>query len=112
MAYDEHLAERIRKNIKHHKKHIVEKNMFGGVAFMYKDKMACGVIKDELMIRVVSNKYEASLKLKHARVMNFTGKAMKDFLYVDPKGFQKDSELLAWIELGIEHAMKNRKDKN
>ena len=104
MAYDEQLADRIRKNLKHHKKLIVEKKMFGGVAFMYKDKMACGVIKDELMIRVLSSKYEASLKNKHARVMNFTGKIMADFLYIDPKGFQKDSELLALIELGIEHA--------
>ena len=104
MAYNEDLARRISEALQPHGKEITEKKMFGGVAFMYKGKMCCGVVKDELMLRVVSEKYGDALKQPHTRAMDFTGKPMKDFLYIEPEGFKSDKQLNEWIALGLEHA--------
>ena len=104
MAYSELLAKQIRECIAPFSENIVEKKMFGGIAFMYKNKMSVGVVKEELMVRVVSEKYEAVLKEPNVRPMNFTKKVMKDFIYVNENGFQSNEQMMKWIELGIEHA--------
>ena len=62
MAYNEELAQRMRSALQPLSKNIEEKWMFGGLAFMYKNKMACGVMKDDMMVRVVADKYEDRLK--------------------------------------------------
>ncbi len=104
MAYDEELARRISSNLEPFRNDVEEKKMFGGVGYMYKGKMCCGVVKDELMIRVISEKYEEALAHPHTRVMDFTDKPMKNFLYVAPEGFRSEEDLTHWINLGIEHA--------
>jgi TfoX/Sxy family transcriptional regulator of competence genes len=104
MAYNEELAHRIRQNLLGFSKGMEEKRMFGGIAFLYKGKMCCGVVKDNLMIRVISDKYEKTLENPYARPMDFTGKPMKEFLYVDPSGFESETKLTELINLGIEHA--------
>ncbi len=103
MAYNELLADRIRNALRT-REGVEEKKMFGGLAFMYKGKMACGIVKDDLMVRVVPSKYEVSLQKPHCREMDFTGKPMKGFLYVEPEGFDTDRQLDEWIGLGIEFA--------
>jgi TfoX/Sxy family transcriptional regulator of competence genes len=102
MAYSELLAKRIRNILTPYQNHLEEKKMMGGLCFMYKGKMACGIVKDDLMIRVVHEKYEPSLKKPHCRVMDFTGKVLKGFLYVDHEGIQTETQLQSWLELGIE----------
>ena len=72
--------------------------------FLYKGKMAIGVVKDSIAVRVIEDKYEDYLEKDFVKPMDFTGKPMKEFLYVEEKGFKSDSELNHWIELGIEHA--------
>jgi len=104
MAYNEELAHRIRQNLDGFSEEIKEKKMFGGIAFLYKGKMCCGVVKDDLMIRVISEKYEKILANPFVRPMDFTGKPMKEFLYVDPKGFETEAQITELINLGIEHA--------
>ncbi|MCB0527111.1 MAG: TfoX/Sxy family protein [Saprospiraceae bacterium] len=101
MAYNELLADRIRVALAAHSD-LEEKKMFGGLAFMYKGKMACGIVKDELMVRVVASRYESSLEKPHCREMDFTGKALKGFLYIAPEGFETDKQLAEWVGLGIE----------
>lgn len=71
---------------------------------MYKGKMAVGIVKDDLMVRVVASKYESSLGKPHCREMDFTGRPMKGFLFVGPEGFDTDRQLEEWIGLGIEFA--------
>ena len=71
---------------------------------MYKNKMACGVMKDDIMVRVVSEQYEISLKHTAVREMDFTSKTLKNFLYLAPNGYETEEKLMEWINLGIEHA--------
>lgn len=103
MAYDEGLAERIR-DVLMYREDIAEKKMFGGIAFMLGGNMCVGVVNDVLMVRVGADDYEAALAEPHARPMDFTGKPLTGFIYVDPEGFDDDEQLLAWIERGVAFA--------
>ncbi|WP_411032182.1 TfoX/Sxy family protein [Spongiimicrobium sp. 3-5] len=104
MAYNEDLANRIRITIKLFPEDFTEKKMFGGLSFLYKGKMTVGVIKEELAVRVVSDKINTVLSEGFARPMDFTKRPMKEFVYVSPDGFKTEEQLLHWIELGLEHA--------
>jgi TfoX/Sxy family transcriptional regulator of competence genes len=83
---------------------MVEKRMFGGVCFMYRNKMAVGVVKNDLMVRVICEKMDEQLEKEFVRPMDFTKKPMKEFIYVSAEGFESEFDLQRWIELGIEHA--------
>lgn len=101
MAYNEHLAERIRRGLSA-RHDVEEKKMFGGLCFLVKGKMAAGIVKDDLMVRVEGAKYEAALAKPHCRPMDFTGKPLKNFLYVGPEGVDTERDLEEWLHLGIE----------
>jgi hypothetical protein len=101
MAYDEGLAERIRQVVAK-RPGIEEKKMFGGLAFMLKDYMFCGVTDESLMARVGPDNYLDSLAQPHVREMDFTGRAMKGYVYVDPEGINTDEALRHWVELCAE----------
>ena len=103
MAYDEGLAQRIRELLEDDPR-ISEKKMFGGVAFMANGKMAAGVIKDELMVRVGPEAYDEAAAQPHARAMDFTGRPMRGFVQVAPAGFEEDDDLRAWLARGIAFA--------
>ena len=100
MAFDEGVAERLRE-VFANRKDVVEKKMFGGLAFMVSGHMCCGVVNDTLMARVGPDLYDAALKKPHARKMDFTGKPLKGFVYVAPQGFESDEDLLDWVELCV-----------
>ena len=104
MSYNEHIALRIREQIKFFSEEFKEKRMFGGLSFLYKDKMTLGVVKDEIAVRVIESKMETELSKNHVRPMNFTKKPMKEFVYVSEEGFKTEEQLLHYIELGLEHA--------
>lgn len=101
MAYNEHLAERIRRALSN-RHDVEEKKMFGGVCYLIKGKMAAGIVRDDLMIRVVPAKYEAARAKPHCREMDFTGKPLKGFLYVGAEGIDTERELEEWLQFGIE----------
>jgi TfoX/Sxy family transcriptional regulator of competence genes len=98
MAYDEGLAERLRE-IFRDRAGVVEKKMFGGIAFMLSGNMCCGIVDDTLMARVGPKQYQEALARPHAREMDFTGKSMKGFVYVAPEGFESDKDLRSWVKL-------------
>ncbi len=100
MAYEEKLAERIRQVLKR-RRNITEIKMFGGLGFMLRGHMCCGVIGDELMVRVGAEAYEDALRRKHAREMDFTGQPLRGFVYVAAKGIRTSSALKAWVDLGV-----------
>lgn len=110
MAYSEKLAERVREVLLPHKKNIEEKKMMGGLAFMLNGKMCCGIMKDDLMVRVVQEKYHKALAKPHARVMDFTGKPLKNFLYAGNEAVKTKKQLESWVALGVEF-VKSIKDK-
>lgn len=104
MPYNEEIAIRIRHAVALFPDEFTEKKMFGGVAFLYKGKMTVGPVKNDLMVRVVGAKMDAVLRQEHVRPMDFTGKPMKEFIFVSPEGFKTEEQLQNWIELGLEHA--------
>lgn len=97
MAYDEGLAERLREVLQS-QQDITEKKMFGGLAFMSGGYMFVGILGDILMARVGPEYYEMALSRPHARQMDFTGRPMKGYVFVDPPGFEQDQDLSDWIQ--------------
>jgi TfoX/Sxy family transcriptional regulator of competence genes len=96
VAYDEKLAQRIR-TILSTRRDVVERKMFGGIAFMIRGHMSCGIVGPTLMVRVDPDDEGRLLRLPHARPMDFTGRPMRGFLYVDPPGLAAASGLRAWV---------------
>ncbi len=101
MAYDEKVAERLSKVFSEHKG-AQEKKMFGGIAYMFKNHMCVGVVDDLLMVRVGPEHYEDALSEAHVRPMDFTGRPMKGYVYVEPAGFKTDRSLREWVQKGVE----------
>lgn len=103
MAYDESLAARVR-NVLSDEFGVVEKKMFGGLAFMLRGNMCVGVINDDLMVRVGKENHAEAAALPHARPMDFTGRPMQGFLYVAPEGVADEPDLRAWVGRGVAYS--------
>ena len=101
MAYDEALAKRIRKVVAA-KRGIQEKPMFGGLSFLLKGRMFCGILKEDLVVRVAPEEGEKLLQKAHVRPMDFTGRPMKGFLYVAAQATKSDKNLAEWIGRSLE----------
>src|SRR5712691_7937790 len=106
MAYDEQLAARIRKRLGK-KRGLVEKRMFGGVAFLVNGNMCVGVHKDELIVRLAPEETEQALRQKHTRMFDLSGgRTMKGWILVQPKGLATDAALGKWVGIGVGYAAK------
>lgn len=103
MAYDEGLAERIREVLQD-ERGITEKKMFGGIGFLAGDHMVCGVLGDELIVRVGPGAHAKDLKAPHTRPFDFTGRPMAGWLMVAAGGHESDEGLTRWVEKGLAHA--------
>lgn len=102
MAYDNYLYERISNTLKNRNINFVEKNMFGGVAFMVDEKMCVGIMGDTMMARIGPEVYEASLERTGCQPMDFTGRPMKGYVTITQDGMDLDEELDYWIGLALE----------
>jgi hypothetical protein len=100
MAYDETLAQRVR-TLLGHRHGIAERRMFGGLCFMRDGRMCCGVLGADLVIRVPPGEFADALGEPGARPMDFTGRPMKGFLFVDRRGTGTDEALAEWIDRGV-----------
>ncbi len=98
MAYDEGLAERVR-GVLNDTLNLDEKKMFGGLAFMLNDYMLVGITDERLMARVGPDNYEMALQKPFVTPMDFTGRPMKGYVYVQPGGIEEDEELAYWVDL-------------
>ena len=76
---------------------LTERKMFGGLAFMIGGNMACGIVKDELMLRLGAEDADAALDEPHVREMDFTGRPMTGLVYVERAGLD-DAEVRRWVE--------------
>ena len=103
MAYNEELAERIRSQLDGIP--FVEKKMFGGVGFLISGNMACGVNKEDLIVRVDPERHATLLKKPHAKPFDLTGKPMKGWLLVEADGCKTEKQLSAWVKEGIAFAL-------
>jgi len=100
MAYDELLADRVRTALAGAAA-IAERKMFGGLAFLAGGHMFVGILGRVLMARVGPERYLQELARPHVRVMDFTGKPMTGYVFVDPPGFETDTDLSYWINACI-----------
>jgi TfoX/Sxy family transcriptional regulator of competence genes len=97
MGFDEKLADRVRRLLKG-KRGLSERKMFGGLAFMLRGKMCCGVLTDDLVARIGPDDYEKALKELYVRPMDFTGRAMRGYVYVGRDGTKTDRALKNWLD--------------
>lgn len=101
MAYNEKLADRVREALAPHGKLVEEKKMMGGLTFMLRGKMCCGIVNNDLMVRISPDVYEEALEQPHVRPMDFTGRPMKGFIFVDEQGCRTSKTLRYWIDLAV-----------
>ena len=99
MAYSEELAVRVRGALLD--QDVREVKMFGGLCFMVRGNMCCGVMGDSLMLRIGEGPYEESLRQPNVRPMDFTGRPMRGSIIVGPPGLADDESLARWVGLGL-----------
>lgn len=100
MAYDEQLAERVRRVIGV-MPGLTEKKMFGGIGYLLNGNMACGVNKEYLIVRVGPENYEVSLEKENTKVFDMTGRPMTGWIMVAPDGLQDIADLKGWVDKGL-----------
>jgi len=103
MAFDEALAERVREALTG-RAEVSERKMFGGIAFMVAGNMAVGIVGEDLMVRLGPDDAERALAEPHVRPMDFTGRPMKNMVFVGPQGTASDENLAAWVDAGADFA--------
>jgi TfoX/Sxy family transcriptional regulator of competence genes len=103
VAFDENLAERIRLVLEG-RRGVSEKRMFGGLSFLLRGNMFCGVVGDDLIVRVGSDAYPQALARPHVREMDFTGRPLKGLVYVGARGIRTTRQLRSWVDRGIRFA--------
>jgi len=103
MAFDSALAERIRKRLGK-RAGLTEKKMFGGLAFLMRGNMCCGVHGSELIVRLDPAESDRALKQPHTRLFDISGRPMKGWLLVGPEGVATDADLGRWVERAAGYA--------
>jgi len=103
LAYDETLAARIRGALAP-RDDIDERKMFGGLAFLMRGNMCCGVVGDTLMLRLGNEGAAQALAEPHTRPMDFTGRPLKSMVYVGPAGIAADADLKSWVGRAVAFA--------
>lgn len=127
MNIDEGLAQRVRETLLELADFadISERKMFGALMTMVNGHMTCGIsgakpgskirpraqgsdrvepdgARDSgLVLRVGANRYEEALQDPHCRPMDFSGRTMTGFVYIDSPGLQEDADLRRWLELSL-----------
>lgn len=111
MAYNEKLADRVREIISLTHDNIEEKKMFGGLCFMVNDKMCVGVEKDRMMVRLDPAIYEEVMEQEGCTPMDFTGKVMKGYVFVDAAVLNTNRKLDYWVQLALDFNKKAKASK-
>ena len=101
MAFDEHIARRIREALAP-LPDVAEKKMFHGICFMVNGKMCLCVRLDEMLCRIGPNKYSEALEMNHCRPMIHNGRTMRGFVFVSNEGIRKKKDFEYWINLALE----------
>ncbi len=103
MPYNEKLADDVRELIAVSNKPIEERKMFGGLCFMVDGKMCVGVESERLMVRLDPAIYEDVINKEGCTPMDFTGKVMKAYVFVDASVLNSRKKLEYWIELALSY---------
>ena len=108
--YNEALANRVRQKIAS-LSNVEEKEMMGGLTFMYNDKMCIGIIKDELMCRIDPASHESCVEKTGCRTMDFTNRPMKGYIMIDETGMTTQKDFDYWIDLAIDFNKRAKSSK-
>lgn len=101
MAYNEKLADRVREMILSRHMNIEEKKMFGGLCFMVNGKMCVGIEQARLIVRLDPAKYDEAMEKEGAAPMEFTGRVMKGFVFVDIEAINTEKKFRYWVDLAL-----------
>jgi len=110
MAYSDDLANRIRHRFAN-LANVEEKEMMGGLTFMYNDKMCVGIFRGELMCRIDPAAYEEALEQRGCKSMEFSGRVMKGYVLIDETGIANQKDFDYWINLALEFNSKAKASK-
>ncbi|MBA3313324.1 MAG: TfoX/Sxy family protein [Planctomycetota bacterium] len=100
MAYSEALAGRLRDALAR-QRGVVEKKMFGGVAFLLEGHMCVGVWKDSLIARLGPDEAEPALRRRHVYPFDPTGRPMRGWVLVGPDAIDDDHSLANWVDTAV-----------
>ncbi len=104
MAYDEELAARIRELVVG-ETDLIEKKMFGGLAFLIGGNMAVAASgQGGILVRVDPAESDTLVATTNARLMEMRGRSMQGWLRVDPEDLRTKRQLAKWVELGTAYA--------
>lgn len=103
MAFDEHLAARVREQVSRHPGW-TERRMFGGIAFLVDGNMAAGVLRDDLMVRVGPDAHAEAMSRPGTRLFAMTGRLSRGWVLVSPDGYPEEADFAAWVDQGIAFA--------
>jgi TfoX/Sxy family transcriptional regulator of competence genes len=103
MAFDEKLAERVRRQVGK-RDGLSEKKMFGGLAFLLHGNMSCGIHGDQLIVRIDLETTESALAEPGTRIFDITGRPMKGWLLVGAAGLEDETALAKWVSRGLDYA--------
>jgi TfoX/Sxy family transcriptional regulator of competence genes len=102
VAYNEELAERVRADLAD-RTDVEEKKMFGGLTFMVAGQMCCGVLKNDLVVRIEPADFDALVAQPHVRPFDFSGRPMQGMVYVDNDALGDPNALRAWVQRGTDY---------
>ena len=102
MPYNEFLGDRIRLILESKSVTFFEKKMFGGLCFLVEEKMCVGVVKDEIMARIGVDSYQEALQKSGCNEMNFTGRPMKGYVFLNNDATDLEVDLECWIQVALD----------
>ena len=101
MAFDEHLAERVRALLGGRVE--AEKKMFGGLAFMAEGRMACCVSgQGGLLVKVGRPALPGLVELDDVEPMTMRGAVSGSWVHVGDRALRGERALRSWVERGLE----------
>lgn len=110
MAYNENLANKIRKSLAHLPR-VEEKKMFGAIAFLVDDKMCLTAGADRMMCRIDPDLHEEALKRKGCQTVIMKGRTYKGYVYVDEDSLRTKADFTYWVTLALDFNKKARSSK-
>lgn len=105
MAYDPGLAERLLTTVEQHFSHLAglqPKKMFGGIGYLLNGNMCFGILNDQLMIRVGSEKAQEIIAPPRVLPMTLTGRTMKAWATITPEGMEDDDDLQKFCQYAVD----------
>jgi TfoX/Sxy family transcriptional regulator of competence genes len=97
MAADEALLRRLRDRLAETDE-VIEKPMVGGIGFLWHGNLLCGVMGDELLIRVEANLAAEFEGDGGAHPMVMAGRRAKSWLLVPAAAVRSDTGLTTWLD--------------